>query len=111
VGMSKEVVDRAFEPFFTVKVPGKGSGLGLSRVYGIVPQSGGLVTLASTVGIGTRLTIYLTDPTSVDVTSARSSKVAIAEVIRASPTAAWTMPVPLSTILTASLTPASRMIS
>src|SRR5215831_18727656 len=59
IGMSKEVVDRAFEPFFTTKEPGKGSGLGLSRVYGFVRQSGGLVTLASTVGIGTRLSIYL----------------------------------------------------
>jgi signal transduction histidine kinase/CheY-like chemotaxis protein len=59
VGMSKEVVDRAFEPFFTTKEPGKGSGLGLSRVYGFVRQSGGFVTLASTVGVGTRLSIYL----------------------------------------------------
>jgi len=59
VGMSKEVVDRAFEPFFTTKEPGKGSGLGLSRVYGFVRQSGGFVTLASSVGIGTRLSIYL----------------------------------------------------
>src|SRR5262249_60003466 len=58
-GMSKEVVDRAFEPFFTTKEPGKGSGLGLSRVYGFVRQSGGFVMLASTVGIGTRLSIYL----------------------------------------------------
>jgi len=59
IGMSKEVVDRAFEPFFTTKEPGKGSGLGLSRVYGFVRQSGGFLTLASTVGIGTRLSIYL----------------------------------------------------
>jgi HAMP domain-containing protein len=59
IGMSKEVVDRAFEPFFTTKEPGKGSGLGLSRVYGFVRQSGGFVTLASTVGVGTRLSIYL----------------------------------------------------
>jgi signal transduction histidine kinase/CheY-like chemotaxis protein len=59
VGMPKDVVDRAFEPFFTTKEPGKGSGLGLSRVYGFVRQSGGFVTLASTVGVGTRLSIYL----------------------------------------------------
>jgi len=59
IGMSKEVVDRAFEPFFTTKEPGKGSGLGLSRVYGFVRQSGGFLTLTSTVGIGTRLSIYL----------------------------------------------------
>ena len=59
VGMPKEVVDRVFEPFFTTKEPGKGTGLGLSRVYGFVRQSGGFVTLESTVGIGTRLSIYL----------------------------------------------------
>jgi CheY-like chemotaxis protein len=57
--MPKDVLDRAFEPFFTTKEIGKGSGLGLSRVYGFVRQSGGFVTLASDVGIGTRLSIYL----------------------------------------------------
>jgi CheY-like chemotaxis protein len=59
VGMPKDVLDRVFEPFFTTKETGKGSGLGLSRVYGFVRQSGGFVTLTSTVGIGTRLSIYL----------------------------------------------------
>src|SRR6266480_5240331 len=58
-GMPKDVLDRVFEPFYTTKEIGKGSGLGLSRVYGFVRQSGGLVTLASSVGIGTRLSIYL----------------------------------------------------
>jgi HAMP domain-containing protein/CheY-like chemotaxis protein len=59
MGMPKDVLDRAFEPFFTTKEIGKGSGLGLSRVYGFVRQSGGFVTLASNIGIGTRLSIYL----------------------------------------------------
>src|SRR5262249_39613104 len=58
-GMSKEVVDRAFEPFFTTKEPGQGSGCGLSRLNGLVRQSGGFVMPASPVGIGTRLSIYL----------------------------------------------------
>jgi HAMP domain-containing protein/CheY-like chemotaxis protein len=58
-GMPKDVLDRAFEPFFTTKEIGKGSGLGLSRVYGFVRQSGGFVTLASNIGVGTRLSIYL----------------------------------------------------
>jgi CheY-like chemotaxis protein len=57
--MPKDVQDRAFEPFFTTKEPGKGSGLGLSQVYGFVRQSGGFVTLESTVGKGTHLSIYL----------------------------------------------------
>jgi PAS domain S-box-containing protein len=58
-GMPKSVVSRAFEPFFTTKEPGKGSGLGLSQVYGFVVQSGGFVTLSSAVGRGTRISIYL----------------------------------------------------
>jgi signal transduction histidine kinase/CheY-like chemotaxis protein len=59
MGMPKDVLERAFEPFFTTKEIGKGNGLGLSRVYGFVRQSGGFVALASNVGIGTRLSIYL----------------------------------------------------
>jgi PAS domain S-box-containing protein len=59
VGMPAHVVTRAFEPFFTTKDPGKGSGLGLSQVYGFVRQSGGFVTLTSVVGEGTRISIYL----------------------------------------------------
>jgi HAMP domain-containing protein/CheY-like chemotaxis protein len=70
IGMSKDVLDRAFEPFFTTKEQGKGSGLGLSRVYGFVRQSGGFVTLASTVGVGTRLTIYL-PPSAKPISEAR----------------------------------------
>jgi signal transduction histidine kinase len=68
VGMSREVLNRAFEPFFTTKEPGKGSGLGLSQVYGFVRQSGGFVTLTSSVGAGTQLAIYLppsSKPTAV----------------------------------------------
>jgi signal transduction histidine kinase len=58
-GMPQDVVARAFEPFFTTKEPGKGSGLGLSQVYGFVRQSGGFVTLRSAPGRGTELAIYL----------------------------------------------------
>jgi len=58
-GMPKEVQERAFEPFFTTKETGKGSGLGLSQVYGFVRQSGGFVTLQSAVGNGTHLALYL----------------------------------------------------
>jgi PAS domain S-box-containing protein len=52
-GMSAETLKRVFEPFFTTKDVGKGSGLGLSMVYGCVRQSGGHVTISSTVGKGT----------------------------------------------------------
>jgi signal transduction histidine kinase len=69
-GMSREVLNRAFEPFFTTKEPGKGSGLGLSQVYGFVRQSGGFVTLTSSVGAGTQLSIYL-PPSSKPMTMPR----------------------------------------
>jgi PAS domain S-box-containing protein len=58
-GMEKETKARAFEPFYTTKEPGKGSGLGLSQVYGFVAQSGGHVELESEAGVGTVVTLYL----------------------------------------------------
>ena len=58
-GISPEALGRVFEPFFTTKEAGKGTGLGLSMVYGFVRQSGGHVTIESTVGIGTKVTLYL----------------------------------------------------
>jgi PAS domain S-box-containing protein len=58
-GMPPEVVARVFEPFFTTKTGGRGSGLGLSMVYGFAKQSGGTVTIASEPGRGTTVIIYL----------------------------------------------------
>ncbi len=58
-GMTTDVLARVFEPFFTTKEVGKGSGLGLSQVYGFTRQSGGHAAPAQSAGDGTRVTIYL----------------------------------------------------
>lgn len=58
-GMSEETMRRAFEPFYTTKDVGRGSGLGLSQVHGFAVQSGGAVTLGSRLGTGTTVTLYL----------------------------------------------------
>jgi PAS domain S-box-containing protein len=59
VGMTREVLERALEPFFTTKEIGKGSGLGLAQVYGVATQFGGTVQLRSTPDIGTTVEVFL----------------------------------------------------
>jgi PAS domain S-box-containing protein len=58
-GMTAEVLARAMEPFFTTKPPGKGSGLGLSTIYGFARQSGGYLSIDSKAGEGTTVRLYL----------------------------------------------------
>jgi PAS domain S-box-containing protein len=73
-GMAKDVLARVFEPFFTTKEVGKGSGLGLSQVYGFARQSGGHVAIQSDVGKGTAVTLYLPWTETIDVVIPESAE-------------------------------------
>src|SRR5690242_15191119 len=58
-GIAPDILPLVFDPFFTTKGPSKGSGLGLSQVYGFAHQSGGTITISSELGRGTCVTLYL----------------------------------------------------
>jgi len=58
-GMSPDVAARVFEPFFTTRAPGEGTGLGLAQVYGIVKQHDGFIDLETEVDVGTTFVVYL----------------------------------------------------
>ena len=84
-GMTPEVRQRAFEPFYTTKGPGVGSGLGLSMVYGFVKQSGGHVQLYSELGHGTTVRLYLPEHAGSNAAEQRAAvsitRVALGETI------------------------------
>lgn len=58
-GMTEEVIERAFDPFYTTKPLGQGTGLGLSMIYGFAKQSGGQVRISSELGVGTTVHLFL----------------------------------------------------
>jgi len=79
-GMADDVLERVFEPFFTTKPVGRGTGLGLSQIFGFVQQSGGEIGIESSPGKGCIVTIYLPRHITVGVTGT------IAASLRAEPT-------------------------
>jgi PAS domain S-box-containing protein len=74
-GMPPEIQSRAFDPFFTTKDVGRGTGLGLSTVYGIVKESGGSILLNSEHGEGTTFSIYLPKAKEEIIKRAAASRV------------------------------------
>ena len=77
-GMDRDTLAHIFEPFFTTKEPGKGTGMGLSTVYGIVTQTGGRIFCASSPGQGTAFTIFF--PRLLDSASAPGAAAPAASV-------------------------------
>jgi PAS domain S-box-containing protein len=75
-GMSAEVLDRVFEPFYTTKAEGMGTGLGLATVYGVVTQAGGTIGIRSKPGAGTTVKIMIpaTDETAEPLAAASSGE-------------------------------------
>jgi PAS domain S-box-containing protein len=92
-GMAPDLIEKVFQPFFTTKAAGKGSGLGLSMVYGFIKQSGGHIQVYSEVGHGTSIKMYLPRrmrPGEVDVEASVApveigASVTTAAVIAAAP--------------------------
>jgi CheY-like chemotaxis protein len=71
IGMSKAVLGRVFEPFFTTKPPGRGTGLGLSTIYGFIKQTDGNITIYSEPDVGTTVNLYF--PRCLDQVGAAAS--------------------------------------
>ena len=59
VGIDPEIIGSIFDPYFTTKGPGEGTGMGLAMAHGIVERYGGIITVDSQLGIGTTFAIYL----------------------------------------------------
>jgi PAS domain S-box-containing protein len=78
-GIPPDLLSKIFDPFFTTKEVGKGSGLGLSQVYGFAHQAGGTVRAESKVGLGTAITIYLPSYAGAEIEAPKISESARAQ--------------------------------
>lgn len=72
-GISEEVLDHIFDPYFTTKTPNEGTGLGLSVVHGIVARTGGAIGTTSQVGVGSVFTVYLPTTDCCETTFTRET--------------------------------------
>ena len=75
-GMQPEVLERIFEPYYTTKEPGKGSGLGLSVIHGVVRNHGGDICVSSRPGKGSTFTVYLPIIDGIEVETEKGATVA-----------------------------------
>jgi signal transduction histidine kinase/CheY-like chemotaxis protein len=79
-GMTAQVLERVFEPFFTTKEVGKGTGLGMSQIFGFTRQSGGDIAIRSAPGAGTTVSLYL--PRGTRTAATRTAAVAVPKPVR-----------------------------
>jgi len=78
-GIPPDLLSKIFDPFFTTKEVGKGSGLGLSQVYGFAHQAGGTVRAESKIGLGTAITIYLPSYAGAEIETPKIAETARAQ--------------------------------